>query len=125
MEVTATLGRAYLQNGRGHRLLKIALYGELSTGHRDRVAPKKRFKDSLKKTLGTCHNDHHKWSTLAADSLSYRCIVHEVVPPLRTPRELISRKKAAGGGSKEPQQPYQTRPLTIVAEAETACPASA
>ena len=29
-----------------HRLPKIVLYGELSTGHRDRGAPKKRYKDS-------------------------------------------------------------------------------
>ncbi|XP_037779487.1 uncharacterized protein LOC119576032 [Penaeus monodon] len=35
-----------------HRLPKIALYGKLSTGHRDRGAPKKRYKDSLKKSLG-------------------------------------------------------------------------
>ena len=33
-----------------HRLPKITLFGELSVGHRDRGAPKKRFKDSLKKT---------------------------------------------------------------------------
>ena len=35
-----------------HRLPKIVLYGELSTGHRDRGAPKKRYKDSLKKIPG-------------------------------------------------------------------------
>ena len=29
------------------RLLKIVLYGEFSTGHRHRGAPKKRFKDPL------------------------------------------------------------------------------
>ncbi|KAI8515737.1 hypothetical protein Bbelb_065500 [Branchiostoma belcheri] len=34
-----------------HRLPKIVLYGELSTGHRNRGAPKKRFKGSLKKSL--------------------------------------------------------------------------
>ena len=52
---------------RGHSLLKIALYGGLSTGYRDRGAPKKRFKDSLKKTLDTSLIDHHQRSTLAAD----------------------------------------------------------
>ena len=41
-----------------HRLPKIALYGELSTGHRNRGAPKKRYKNSLKKSLGACHIDH-------------------------------------------------------------------
>ena len=50
-----------------HRLPKIVLYGELSTGHRDRGAPKKRYKDSLKKSLSTCHIDHRQWSALAAD----------------------------------------------------------
>ena len=38
-----------------HRLPKIVLYGELSTGHRERGAPKKRFKDSLKRSLTTCN----------------------------------------------------------------------
>ena len=58
------MGRARIQNG-DHRLPKIVLYGELSTGHRDRGAPKKRYKDSLKKSLSTCHIDHRQWSALA------------------------------------------------------------
>ena len=52
---------------RRHHLPKIAVYGELSTGYRDGWTLKKRFKDSLKKALGTCHIDHHQWSTLAAE----------------------------------------------------------
>ena len=60
-----------------HRLPKIALYGELSTGHRDRGAPKKRYKDSLKKSLGACHIDHRQWSTLAADT--WRHIISQAV----------------------------------------------
>ena len=65
--------------GGGHRLLKIALYSELSTGYRDRGASNKRFKDSLKKTLGTCHIDHHQWSTLAAERQAWRLTIHQVV----------------------------------------------
>ena len=38
---------------RGHRLPKIAQYSKLSTGYHDRGAPKKHFKDSLKKTCNT------------------------------------------------------------------------
>ena len=34
-----------------HRLPKIALYGELSSGHRNIGAPKKRYKDTLKRLL--------------------------------------------------------------------------
>ena len=62
-----------------HRLPKIALYGELSTGHRDRGAPKKRYKDSLKKSLGACHIDHRQWSTLAADRVTWRHIISQAV----------------------------------------------
>ena len=78
-EIIATLGRAYLPNGGGHRLPKIALYGKLSTGYRDRGAPKKRFKDSLKKTLGTCYIDHYQWSTFANDRRAWRYAVYQVV----------------------------------------------
>ncbi|GAB1599652.1 hypothetical protein Ahia01_000242600 [Argonauta hians] len=46
---------------------RIALYGELSTGHRNRGAPKRRFKDSLKGSLSACHIDRDRWSALAAD----------------------------------------------------------
>jgi hypothetical protein len=60
------------------RLPEITLYGELSTDHRDRVAPKKCFKDSLlKRSIGACHIDHHQWSTLAADRHTWRHIVHQ------------------------------------------------
>ena len=41
---------------------------QIGTHHRDRGAPKKRFKDSLK-TLGTCHIDYHKWSTVRSDAV--------------------------------------------------------
>ena len=62
----------------GHRLLKIALYGELSTGHCDGGVPKKRYKDSLKKILGSCHIDYHQWSTFAVDRQLWRRTVHHV-----------------------------------------------
>ena len=44
---------------------------------------------------------------------------------LRTPAEPTSGRKAVGGRFREPQQPYPTRPLTTVAVARLACPASA
>jgi len=48
-------------------LTKIFLHGELSSGHRDRGTPKKRFKDSLKKSLKFCHIDPNQWTTEAAE----------------------------------------------------------
>ena len=65
----------------GDLLLKIALYGKLSTSYCDRRAPKKRFKDSLKKTLSTCHIDHYQWSTLTVDRQAWPRSVHQVVEP--------------------------------------------
>ena len=62
-----------------HRLPKVVLYGELSTGHRNRGAPKKRFKDSLKKSLSACLIDHNQWSVLAADRQAWRhSVCHSV-----------------------------------------------
>ncbi|KAJ7414990.1 hypothetical protein WISP_80188 [Willisornis vidua] len=42
-----------------HRLLKIVLYGELTTSCHKRGAPKKRYKDSLKQHLSLDHIDCH------------------------------------------------------------------
>ena len=49
---------------------------ELSSGHRDRGAPKKRYKDTLKKSLSACNLDHKEWSTLTEDRNSWR---HSIV----------------------------------------------
>ncbi|KAL0153663.1 hypothetical protein M9458_051028 [Cirrhinus mrigala] len=54
-----------------YRLPKIILYGELATGHRDREAPKKRYKDCLKKSLNACHIDHRQWSSIATDRATW------------------------------------------------------
>ena len=73
------MGKACLQNGGEHRLLKIAMYGELFTGYHDRGASKKSFKDSPKKTLSTCHIDHHQWSALVADRQAWRYTVNRLL----------------------------------------------
>ncbi|XP_063595009.1 uncharacterized protein LOC134771986 [Penaeus indicus] len=76
-----------------HRLPKIVLYGELSTGHRDRGAPKKRYKDSLKKSLGACQIDHRQWSTLAADRQAWRHTVHQAVASFEDSRRSNLKEK--------------------------------
>ena len=55
-----------------HRLPKIILYGELSSGLRNRGAPKKRYKENLKKSLGACNISHLEWTTLAEDCGTWR-----------------------------------------------------
>ena len=55
-----------------HRLPKMVLFGELSSGHRQRGAPKKRYKDHLKRTLISCGIDHLKWTELASERDTWR-----------------------------------------------------
>ena len=95
--------RACLQNG-VHRLPKIALNDELSNGHRDKGAPKKYYEDSLKKTLGNCHTDHHQRSTLTGDHT-----VHQVASTFEDFRranlkEKCHRRKIRGASASIPDQ---------------------
>ena len=76
-----------------HHLPMIALYGELSTGHRDRGAPKKRYKHCLKKSLDSCHIDHYQWSTLAADREAWRSTVHKAVSSFEHTHRAILKEK--------------------------------
>ena len=120
------------------RLPKIALYGELSTGHRDRGAPKKRYKDHLKKSLDNCHIDHHQWSTLAADREAWRGIIHQAVSSFedtrratlkgQTPQEEEPENFSSSSNKRkshlhlpplQPDLPVPHRPLQ-----PPACPAS-
>ena len=50
---------------RNHPLPRIILGHKLSSGHHDRGAPKKGFKDCLKKSFGAYHINHCWCSTLA------------------------------------------------------------
>ena len=68
---------AHVSRMEDHHLPKIALYGKLSTGHRDRGAPKKRFKDYLKKSLSACNIDPQLWSALAADRGAWQHTIHQ------------------------------------------------
>ena len=57
----------------------IALYGELSTGHREIGGPKKRYKDCIKKSLTACHVDPPCWSDMAAGRDAWRHSIFKVV----------------------------------------------
>ena len=95
-----------------HRLPKITLYGELSTGHCDRGAPKKRYEDSLRKSLGVCRIDCGQWSALAA----WRYTVHQAVSSFEA-----SHKKDLRETPQEEDQ-SRARPLTTATPAGPACP---
>ena len=85
-----------------YRLPKITMYGELSTGYRERGAPKKRYKDSLKKSLGACHIDTNNWSTLAADRGAWRHTIHQATTTYETSRRDILKDKRQRRKNREP-----------------------
>ena len=76
-----------------HRLPKIVMFGELSTGYRKRGAPRKRFKDSLKKSLTTYNIDHRQWSVLAADRVAWRHIIHQATAQFEVDRKNSLKDK--------------------------------
>ena len=61
------------------RLPKIAMYGELSSGYHNRGAPKKQYKDLLKRTLCVGNISHFEWSTHAKDRGTWRNTIHEIM----------------------------------------------
>ncbi|GFO43909.1 hypothetical protein PoB_007041400 [Plakobranchus ocellatus] len=97
-----------------HRLPKIAMYGEIRSGHRYRGAPKKRYKDCLKKTFTACNIDHQNWSDYAADRSAWRLISSKGVTLFEeTRRDTIkdkrSRRKARAASAVSPDPAFSCR----------------
>ena len=76
-----------------HRLPKIILYGELSSGLRNRGAPKKRYKDILKKSLGACNISHLEWTTLAEDRSTWRRTISKAASSFESSRRSAIEEK--------------------------------
>ena len=76
-----------------HRLPKIILYGELSSGLRNRGASKKRCKDTLKKSLGACNISHHEWITLAKDCGAWRRTISKAASSFESFRRSAIEEK--------------------------------
>ena len=76
-----------------HRLPKIVLYCELSSGHRNIRGPKKRYKDCLKKSLSACHIDQLQWSTLASNRVTWRHTIAGAVSTFESNRRAGLEEK--------------------------------
>jgi len=92
------------------RLPKQVFFGELASGHRTVGAPKKRFKDTLKKTLKNYGIPTESWTELASDRSSWRSITHQASATfeaqrrtsLEDKRQLRKRRQAARAAAPEP-----------------------
>ena len=76
-----------------HRLPKIILYGELSSGLRNRGAQKKRYKDILKKSLGACNISHLEWTTPAEDRGTWRRTISKAASSFESSRRSAIEEK--------------------------------
>ena len=91
-----------------HRLPKIVMFGELSSGHRERGAPKKRFKDSLRKSLTACNIDHSQWSDLAADRVAWRYTILQAAAQFEVDRKNSFKEKRQRRKARAPPLSHQT-----------------
>ncbi|KAL0167122.1 hypothetical protein M9458_038966, partial [Cirrhinus mrigala] len=95
-----------------YRLPKIILYGELATGHRDRGAPKKRYKDCLKKSLNACHIDHRQWSSIAADRATWSSTIQRAATFFEESRRISLKDKRLRKKNNDAATQNQTFPCT-------------
>ena len=94
-----------------HRLPKIILYGELSSGLRNRGAPKKCYKDTLKKSLGACNISHLEWTTLAKDRSTLRRTISKAASSFKSSRrsaieEKRQRRKNSAATTPNPDETF-------------------
>ena len=87
---------------------------QLSTGHRERGAPKKRFKDNLKGSLTTCNIDHKQWSDLVADRVTWRHKIHQAAAQFEADRrrsleDKRQRTKARAASTTAPDITFPCR----------------
>ena len=75
------------------RLPKQLLFSQLSTGSRRVGAPKKRYKDALKRTFKDC--EIADWATAPADKLVWRRTVCDGVKTFETNRRIAEDEKCA------------------------------
>ena len=65
------------------RIPKAVFYGELRQGRRDRGAPRRRYKDQLKRQLILVNIDHKGWEQPAADRNNWRAPFRRAVEEKR------------------------------------------
>ncbi|XP_069750711.1 myelin protein zero-like protein 2 isoform X2 [Narcine bancroftii] len=73
----------------------------------DRGAPKKRYKDCLKKSLGACHIDHRQWADIASNRASWRLTVRRAATSFEEDRRahLTDKRQRRKNPTPNPNQP--------------------
>ena len=72
---------------------KAVFCGELKQGKRDRGAPKKHFKDQLKRQLSLTKIDHTQWEQIAEDKALWRATIKAATGQFQDERKLAADTK--------------------------------
>ena len=75
------------------RMPKAVFYGELCEGKRDRGAPRKRFKDQLKRQLTQAGINHSEWEKLAEDREGWRGTIRTAASNFEEERKIAAAVK--------------------------------
>ena len=75
------------------RMPKAVLFGELKAGKRNRGAPKKRYKDQLKKQLSLADIPPNSWQDAASDRLTWRSTILKASRKFEIQRSSAVREK--------------------------------
>ena len=78
--------------------LRSSCTAKSAAGHRERGGPKKRFKESLKKSLTTCNIDHRQWSVLDTDRVVWRHTIHQPAAKFESDRRNSLKDKTEEKG---------------------------
>ena len=89
------------------RMPKAVFFSKLQGAKRDRGAPRKRYKDQLKRQLAQTGISHQSWQQEASDRDSWRSSMKSASCELEAERKP-QRKNAED--KKSEQQPYHPRP---------------
>ena len=75
------------------RMPKAFFLSELQEGKRDRVAPRKRYRDQLKRQLAQAGISHQSWQQKASDRDSWRSSVRKVRCEFEAERHKAAKEK--------------------------------
>ena len=88
---------------------KAVFFSELQEGKRNRGAPRKRYKDQLKRQLAQAGIRHQSFQKEASDRDSWRSSVRKTSCDFEPERHTAGKKKNPGGRKNE-QHPYHPHP---------------
>ena len=91
------------------RVPKVVFLSELQEGKRDRGAPRKRYKDQLKRQLAQAGISHQSWQKEASDRDSWRSSVRKASCEFQAERREAVKEKRMGQEERAASLPFSSQ----------------